>query len=550
MPVDVFKFRALDSIGANGAEEDEYLSECFVDTGLIGSLQNPNDRHILLLGRTGAGKTALLRTLEAKRPIECIPIAPESLALTYVSNSTILSFFAGLGVNLDPFFKLLWRHIIVVEVLSRHVAGLPIEKPKSLTDWLRSRFPTSSREDREMQDAIDYLTEWGKDFWLETEFRVKEITQKVESDLSSTAEASLTAGSSSMGAKFGFGSQSVASLSDEERVELCKRGQDVISKAQIRDLQTVMDMLGKVLAEGNRDYFVLIDRLDEGWVEDRLRYRLIMSLLETAKDFIKIDHAKVIVSIRRDLIERVFKITRGSGFQQEKFDSLYLPITWTREQLLSLLDLRVDRLVRSSYTKRKVTHNDLLPKQAHGKPITDHLLNRCPRPRDVIAFFNACIQTARDSPKLTADNLKEAEGEYSRGRLRALADEWSSDYPSLLDYTVLLQKRRQGFEVKSIETAAVEDLALSVAIQNETDTDLLGSSAKAVVDCVTTAEEFRLLLVKVFYQIGLIGLKLQTYESISWTDERGRGLSSAEINGYARAYIHPMYHRVLGIRTR
>jgi hypothetical protein len=33
--VSVFKFRSTDSVGAAAAEDDEFLRECFVDTGAL-----------------------------------------------------------------------------------------------------------------------------------------------------------------------------------------------------------------------------------------------------------------------------------------------------------------------------------------------------------------------------------------------------------------------------------------------------------------------------------------------------------------------------------
>lgn len=69
-----------------------------------------------VLGRTGSGKSALLERLE-----ECceqtIRIEPDELALRHISNSTILTFFESIGVNLDIFYSLLWQHTLAVELI-------------------------------------------------------------------------------------------------------------------------------------------------------------------------------------------------------------------------------------------------------------------------------------------------------------------------------------------------------------------------------------------------------------------------------------------------
>ena len=51
-----------------------------------------------------------------------------------------------------------------------------------------------------------------------------------------------------------------------------------------------------------------------------------MALMQTARDFNEVRYAKVVIALRRDLIERVFRLARDSGFQEEKYQSLYLPL--------------------------------------------------------------------------------------------------------------------------------------------------------------------------------------------------------------------------------
>ena len=187
-----FKFRKKDRIGSAGAEEDkDFLKTCFIDTGDLDLLLDVTDNRQIILGRTGVGKSALLFKIQEDKKDFVINISPENLALTYVSNSTILNFFLTLGVNLDPFFKLLWRHVFTVEVLKRHFELYGEKNKKNLIDKLSNLFKDDSRHDKEMKQAISYLKEWGESFWLETEFRVKEITQKVESELDAEVKAQL-----------------------------------------------------------------------------------------------------------------------------------------------------------------------------------------------------------------------------------------------------------------------------------------------------------------------------------------------------------------------
>ena len=73
-------------------------------------------------------------------------------------------------------------------------------------------------------------------------------------------------------------------------------------------------------------------------------------------------------------------------------------------------------------------------------------------------------------------------------------------------------------------------------------------SALQVVDGLMTTQHFKFLLVRTFYQVGLVGLKVTPTEKESWVDELGRSVSFPEINEQTSVIIHPAYRRVLGIR--
>jgi hypothetical protein len=142
-----------------------------------------------------------------------------------------------------------------------------------------------------------------------------------------------------------------------------------------------------------------------------------------------------------------------------------------------------------------------------------------------------------------------AEGEYSRGRLRALADEWSADYPTLADFAKILQKRPASFKLKAISDQQIENICLDIASENPGAMGLL-QNAMQVVDLVLPAKSFKFILIRTFYQVGLVGLKLAPHESESWADELGRSISFAEINDETNVVVHAAYRRALGIVER
>jgi hypothetical protein len=341
------------------------------------------------------------------------------------------------------------------------------------------------------------------------------------------------------------------SLTEAEKREVIKRAQTVVNEVQIRELSKVLDLLADVLDDPKQRYFVVIDRLDEGWVEDELRYRLIRALIETAKDFHKVPNAKIVVALRMDLIDRVFQATRDTGFQEEKYESDFLPIKWNRDQLIEVLNRRIDHLIRHRYTNCTVTYEDVLPKRIGKTPTVDYMLQRTMmRPRDLIMFFNAAIAQAVDRAEIGVQMLRDAEGEYSRGRLRSLADEWRSDYPNLLECVELLKKRPPVFKADEITDAEIEERALEAASDGFKTADLISISMERLVDGKMSTATFRAEMIEMLYRVGIVGVKLGTGSRLTWSTEGRRTISSAELGDDVRIAVHPVFYRVLGIDSK
>ena len=541
-----FKFRKTDTIGAASAEDDaDFLQDSFVITEEYEALKDMDDIRQIVLGRTGSGKSALFERLKQEWADRVIAIEPDDLALTYISNSSTIRFFSELGVNLDPFYKLLWRHILTVEILRRHFESHFNHETENWWTRFTDMFPGQTRKDNDARKGIQYLQQWGETFWVETEYRVKEITTTMENRLQNEAALGLKLDQLKAGASFATTSR----LSDEEKIEVVNRGQRVVSETQVQDLSKVRDLLAGVLTNRQKNYILLIDRLDENWVEEKLRFRLIMALLDSIKEVSRIKHIKVLVAIRRDLIDRVFRHVRVAGFQEEKYQSLYLPIQWTSDQLMEVLDRRIDNLVARRYEKRnRVAHNDVLPRKVNRVPITKFITYRAQRPRDIISFFNKCIEAAEGKPSLTVNTLKNAEGQYSRQRLRALADEWHADYPELSDFFDILKRRPKSFPLSQVKYNDISEICLKTTIEHVNEPGMLRAHAKNVSEDLADVYDFRRILFMVFYRIGLVGLKIASFERASWIGESGEGVSQSEINEKTGVVVHATYWRALGIR--
>src|SRR5689334_2986156 len=81
------------SVGAPDAETDrDLLSVCFIDNGCLDQIRDTSDPASIIVGRTGAGKSATLIRLDQIED-NVIIVNPSDLSFKYVENSTILKFF-------------------------------------------------------------------------------------------------------------------------------------------------------------------------------------------------------------------------------------------------------------------------------------------------------------------------------------------------------------------------------------------------------------------------------------------------------------------------
>lgn len=131
---------------------------------------------------------------------------------------------------------------------------------------------------------------------------------------------------------------------------------------RFKNLMKYFHCLLNILLMTHKNYYIIIDQLDDNWAENDTRYKFIRALIEEIKVFRKIKNIKIIAALRLDLLRSVFNITRGSGFQEEKYESYILDIKWTSQQLTELVQKRVREVYKRQYTREDVTIKDIFPK--------------------------------------------------------------------------------------------------------------------------------------------------------------------------------------------
>lgn len=533
------------SIGEADAENDQkFLEDCFVDIGDYEILEDTERPQSIVIGRTGVGKSALLEQIE-RNAERIIRIEPEELALRYISNSTILNFFEDLGVNLDIFYNLLWQHTLSVELIkNKYNIDSEIQKKNFLAS-LYSKI----NGDKNKQLALEYIEEWGDKFWLDTESRIKEFTDKLEESLKSSISSKIP------GIK--FNSEGKSLLTEEIRSEVIHYGKTVVSSVQIEKLSKIINLLAEdIFVDAQQKTYILIDKLDENWVEDELRYKLIRALIETIKKFRTIKPVKIIVTLRTDLLNRVLDKTRDSGFQREKYESLFLYISWDKEQLKRLLDRRINHLLKCKYTNGEVNFDDVFPSKIDAVSSSEYILDRTLlRPRDAIMFVNTCLMESQEKASITSSIIKLAEKKYSSDRIESLKYEWFVEHPNLDKYINILHNRNYNFKVSSISDVELEPLILQLVEEPVENGDIVVRIAhnyfkSTYPDSQTILNQFRQSILYVLYKVGIIGIKTDGTSSVRWFHDRTQDLTPQRIQLSSTAYIHKILWRTLAIDRR
>ncbi len=534
-----YKFRKNDSIGTAGAEEDDsFLFDCFVNTGDLDILKDVTNPKRIVVGRTGSGKTALLRKLELDEKNVKV-IEPEDMSLRFVSNSTIIRYLENLGVKLDLFYKLLWRHILVIELIQlRYHVNNQSQMKKFI-----ERITDSVKGNKGKKDSLQYLNDYSDKFWETTEVRVKEVMDKLEEFLKVELGSSFD--------KIKMGIECGEEISQEVKSEIIYKSEKIVNEEQIAKLGKLITTLAEDgFHDKQKSYFIIIDRLDEDWVDDALRYKLIRALIDTVKEFKKFSNAKIVISLRTDLLEKVLSETRYAGFQEEKLRALFLELRWSKIELIAVIEKRLLKLIKHKYTNNCVSWNDIFPQMINKKMCSDYMIERTfRRPRDLITFVNRCIEIASDRTQLTAKIIKNAELKYSRERFHSVIFEWKDNYPMLEEAANALIGDKLSFKWTDIRSGVIDNLALKAYDEDGNPKGCeIGKLADLLLNSKVTNPEFKKGILWILYTVGFIGIKLNSDNSVSWSYDELSNINKVDINEKVGFFVTPMLYRHFSIQ--
>lgn len=539
-----FKVRKGINVGGLAAETDPLLNEAFVDLGYLDRLTDTNDPAFLILGRTGSGKTALIRQIRKASSSQVSVLDPEELSMQYLHNS-VLRTIAGWGVNLDIFYKYLWRHVCILELI-RMRYGDAEDVPSRIQQIfpLNQLFRRDERKTRQLSQ--EYLRDYGEGYWITTDTRIKKITSEFEQKLTSDARLAAAFGGQVGGS---FGTESGHRASDKVEAEVAERAQRIVSDFQISALNSVVEMLENYgFDDPQKRYFIVIDDLDKNWMPDEILYLdLIKSLLFSVHELNRrLRAVKIIVALRENIYYRVFQKAAKHEPQREKWEDVLVRIKWSEGELMRLVDNRLGQVYKGEYTEEKPTLNMLLPakKAVHAEEAAHYIMSRTfMRPRDIIDFVNRSLSESADGVvRLSWATLTKAEAGYSEARLNALIDEWRDSYFGLPALFPTLKKIGAKFMIDDISD---DDVYSVLGSDRANSCDWLKQLSVRLLNDNAPPREIKAEFIKALYLVGLVGVKHPGAQT-TYSFEKALSLSSDLTEGVF--HIHSMFQSALGIR--
>lgn len=528
-------------VGALDAQNDALLEQAFYDAGHIDRLVRTDGPEFLLIGRTGSGKSALLHMVQdGTRP--CSVLDPESLALQYLHNAPILQALTQWNINLEIFYKYLWRHICVLEII-RLRYGADLDSAPSIYHRIFRRKEVAAQE-----HSKQYLFEHDGHFWIETDQFVRKIVSEVEQQLGKEFGGEFKTKLLSMSGKV----HSEKTVKTQLEAEETQRVQQVISRALLEDLQRVV---GELQAHGfsdrQRQYYILIDDLDTNWMpDDDLYLQLLKSLIFTVRDINhQLPRVKIIVALRENIFFRVFAKAEKHEPQREKWHDSIINVQWSNDELALMMSKRVSLLLQEQYTTKAPDLLDILPtKHKHkGDALAFILKHTFERPRDLIHFFNTCLDRVNNRERIDWPTLTAVQRSFSKQRLDWLYDEWRDSYFGLEVLFGLVRQLGPRFSWPDLsEDRLLEVVSAPMARQ----CNWLSSVADSYVRGDLTTDDVRAAFLHALFVTGVVGIKENSELPVHYTyNEEGRTPTS-EMLRTGDLHVHPALHVAFGFATK
>jgi hypothetical protein len=530
------------NLGGQQAEADRLLERAFYESGHYKAVQRRDDPRCFLIGRTGGGKSAILTHLESILPEHVVRIYPEDLSLPYITDLGAIQYLASINVNLDPLFIALWKHVLLVEVIKHRYKINSLEAKQNFIATLTEKI----KKDPSKKAALDYLNDFEGKFWCETDERVRDITTRFEEKLDAEAKASF--GVPHIGA-LSAGANGSTAMTTETKAAQVNRFQRIVNETQLARLNKMINILDEDILESPHHFtYVVIDDLDQEWVDERVANTLIRCLFRAVRDLKKVQNLKVVVALRTNIFQEL-EFGGPTGGQEEKFRDWIVGMRWTPADISNILDERARVVSQENDMPNILGIKNLLPaaNPSRGNPLKYILDRTLMRPRDAITYLNECLSLASGKVRISWAEIIKAELPYSRGRLTALRDEWKPTYPGI--DRVFERFRRAPVPMSRKELSGkLDDCILLFADGTSPGTQWLTELAQLIMDGMTGRqwEDTYHPMLRLLFNVGFLGFATSASSKVTYiSDDPEFAEQLGNLEPMQFIYIHPAFRSAL-----
>lgn len=408
-------------IGEVSAERDSNLTNYFFDAGVSADLVK-NEKQYLLLGRKGAGKTAVFLHL-LQKPNSVFRTGDIVVGLSLQSYNWQAHQLLCNNLRSGGFqHRDSWRFVLCVESIKAivsHLNSKNIAVPKSIAKAAKL---------------------------LETLFNkpIPSWTDILGTKLFSLATAKLP--------ELGLAEEGLAIGGGELTFENIQENASLRNQLNrnIENLTNWFELCLKSIPSEIR-VFLIFDRLDEGWVANFITESksIISGLLHASEHVLQSFGGSIrpLVFLREDIFS-TFDINDRNKLREDCSESL----RWSQSDIERLALARVNFYAKKAGVANMSSLQDIFhEKEMRSRtPPIKHIFNRTMgRPRDMVAFLSRTFKTARtenmlntETNKISTRAIYLAEPGYSEYLFEELSDEWRNQNLNFLDYLRTLENLR------------------------------------------------------------------------------------------------------------
>jgi hypothetical protein len=408
--------------GKVSAERDDLLSHYFFDNGVLKAVcKSPSS--LLVLGRKGAGKTAIFRHL-TENPRSFLGVDDLLVPLSFEDyNWNIHTLLRNENKAESLIYKQSWRFVILIESL------------KAVAAWFSQTGKAPPKQIATASRLLERLFDSP----------VPTIYQIVGRKLLSLSGFKLP--KAGLDLEDG-GLDSVSVEGGEVSFEQVQKDESLRQHLS-ENIENLIEYLDKALTNTSDQWpttFVCFDRVDEAW--DEVSYeasRKVIAGLVAACDSINAQYKgklRPIVFLREDIFDSL-SLNDANKLREDCGALLH----WTKDSIASLILKRVNYFA-TQHGQPVVTSLDSLFDKSEmrqgARPSRYILLRTMMRPRDLISLLNRTVETMKDKAndpfaddaqtfdKLECESIYNAEPGYSEWLKLEVLEEWKVQRPSIV----------------------------------------------------------------------------------------------------------------------